>query len=90
MYAIRSYYASDGLGITKSDRIDSNMCVYGKDFTWTFLKQFDDLWNNDNAVEDIKSQVLEQMSILYKENTAEFIYFVTLYHIFEKYRNNFV
>jgi len=78
-------FTSDGLGITKSDRIDSNMCVYGKDFTWTFLKQFDDLWNNDNAVEDIKSQVLEQMSILYKENTAEFIYFVTLYHIFEKY-----
>ncbi|HCT64741.1 MAG TPA: helicase [Lachnospiraceae bacterium] len=78
-------FTSDGLGITKSDRIDSNICVYGKEFSLTFLKQFDDLWSDKNAVEDVKSQVLEHMRVLYKENTAEFIYFVTLYHIFEKY-----
>ena len=78
-------FTSDGLGITKSDRIDSNICVYGKDFTWTFLKQFDELWNDDSAVEDVKQQVLDHMRVLYKENTPEFIYFVTLYHIFNKY-----
>ncbi|KXL53687.1 RNA polymerase-associated protein RapA [Anaerotignum neopropionicum] len=78
-------FTSDGLGITKSDRIDSNMCIYGKELSWTFLKQFDDLWSDPNAVEDVKEQVLEHMRVLYKENTTEFIYFVTLYHIFEKY-----
>lgn len=78
-------FTTDGLGVSKSDRIDSNMCVYGKDFTAHFLKMFQELWNDPNAVEDVKDKVLEHMKVLYKENTPEFIYFVTLYHIFEQY-----
>lgn len=46
---------------------------------------FDDLWNDDSAVEDIKDEVLRQVQVLYKENTPQFIYFVTLYHIFNQY-----
>lgn len=57
-------FTSDGLGITKSDRIDSNMCVYGNDFTMTFLNQFNDLWKDSQAVEDVKTQVLEHMKTL--------------------------
>ncbi|MEA1960693.1 MAG: helicase-related protein [Bacillota bacterium] len=78
-------FTSDGLGITNSNRIDSNMCIYGKDFTLHFLKMFDELWDDETAVEDVKQKVLDQMQILYKENTPEFIYFVTLYNIFSQY-----
>lgn len=78
-------FTTDGLGITPSNRIDSNMCIYGKEFTLHFLKMFDELWNDQTAVEDVKEKVLEQMQILYKENTPEFIYFVTLYNIFSEY-----
>jgi len=78
-------FTSDGLGITHSSRIDSNMCIYGKDFTMHFLKMFNELWNDPSAVEDVKEQVLEQMRVLYKENTPEFIYFVTLYTVFTQY-----
>lgn len=78
-------FTTDGLGITPSNRIDSNMCIYGKEFTLHFLKIFDELWNDQTAVEDVKEKVLEQMQILYKENTPEFIYYVTLYNIFSEY-----
>ncbi len=78
-------FTSDGLGITASNRIDSNMCLYGKDYTISFLQGFNELWENDAAVQDVKKKVLEQMRILYKENTPEFIYFVTLYNIFNNY-----
>lgn len=78
-------FTTDGLGTSHSDRIDSNMCIYGKDFTAHFLKMFDELWSDPNAVEDVKFTVLEHMKVLYRENTPEFIYFVTLYHIFEQY-----
>lgn len=78
-------FTTDGLGVTHSNRIDSNMCIYGKEFTIHFLKMFDELWHDVTAVEDVKQKVLEQMQILYKENTPEFIYFVTLYHIFSEY-----
>jgi len=78
-------FTSDGLGISSSDRIDSNMCIYGKEFTISFLQSFNELWNNGAIVEDVKEQVLDQMQVLYKENPPEFIYFVTLYNIFSDY-----
>ncbi|HHT57777.1 SNF2-related protein, partial [Herbinix luporum] len=78
-------FTSDGLGITPSNRLDSNMCLYGKDYTIGFLQSFNELWEDDTAVQDVKEKVLEQMRILYKENTPEFIYFVTLYNIFNNY-----
>lgn len=78
-------FTSDGLGITPSKRLDSNMCLYGKDYTISFLQAFNELWEDDTAVQDVKDKVLEQMKVLYKENTPEFIYFVTLYNIFNNY-----
>ncbi len=78
-------FTSDGLGITPSNRIDSNMCIYGKDFTMHFLKMFDELWNDKAAVEDVKEKVLEEMNVLYKENNPEFMYFVTLFNVFHQY-----
>lgn len=78
-------FTTDGLGLTHSNRVDSNMCMYGREFTQHFLKMFDELWNDGTAVEDVKAGILEQIQKLYKENTPEFIYFVTLYHVFHQY-----
>lgn len=78
-------FTTDGLGITPSNRIDSNTCMYGNEFTYVYLQMFDELWNNSAAVEDVKERVLEHMQILYKENTPEFIYFITLYNVFREY-----
>lgn len=78
-------FTTDGLGITPSSRIDSNTCIYGNEFTSVYLQMFDELWNNSAAVEDVKEKVLQHMQILYKENTPEFIYFITLYNVFKEY-----
>jgi hypothetical protein len=78
-------FTPDGLGIIPSDRADCNMCVFGTEATQAFVRQFDTYWNNDNAVADIKDKLLEKLEVLYKENTPEFIYFVTLYNVFYQY-----
>jgi superfamily II DNA or RNA helicase len=39
----------------------------------------------ENIVEDVKEDVLKYLEQLYIENEPEFIYFKTLYHIFEQY-----
>lgn len=78
-------FTTDGLGLTHSGRVDSNMCMYGHEFTQHFLKMFDELWNDRTAVDDVKAEVLQQIQQLYKENPPEFIYFVTLYHVFNQY-----
>ncbi len=78
-------FTTDGLGFSPSSRLDMNTCVYGKEATQHFLQMFEDIWENDTVVEDVKDQVLKHMQVIYKENTPEFIYFITLYNIFKDY-----
>lgn len=75
-------FTAAGLGLNKSDRQDMNQCVYGSDFVQSSLMQFNFLWDNEDYLKDVKEEVLNQMQIMYKENPAEFIYFLSLYNIF--------
>lgn len=69
-----------------SNNIELNVIV-DSDRDRKDLKQwFDDLWNdNTGLVEDVKAEVLKYLAQLYIDNEPEFIYFKTLYHIFEHY-----
>ncbi|MCK4258716.1 MAG: DEAD/DEAH box helicase family protein [Halanaerobiales bacterium] len=78
-------FTTDGLGFASSNRNDMNTCIYGKETTLQFLQQFNELWNDNSQLEDVKDQVLKQMQSIYEENTPEFIYFITLYNIFHDY-----
>lgn len=46
---------------------------------------FDFVWDNPDMVEDVTERVAEQVETLYRENPPEFIYFLTLYHLFRDY-----
>jgi hypothetical protein len=78
-------FTTDGLGITPSNRMDNNTATYDKDFNMQFLNVFNDRWENENELVDVKKQLLEEMEVIYKENPGEFIYFVTMYHLFKDY-----
>ena len=78
-------FTTDGLGITPSNRSDFNSCMYGKEATFHYLQNFNELWDDKSLVDDVKQKVLEQMQVMYKENPGEFIYFVTMYNVFRDY-----
>jgi hypothetical protein len=44
--------------------------------------------HEEKIVEDVKDQVLKYLEQLYVENEPEFIYFKTLFHIFDKFLEN--
>lgn len=81
-----SNFTANGLGLSGSPNIELNMLV-DNDRDRADLKQwFNELWNDKTGlVEDVKAQVLKYLEQLYVENEPEFIYFKTLYHLFEKY-----
>lgn len=81
-----SNFTVNGLGLGGSPNIELNMLV-DNDRDRADLKQwFNELWYDETGlVEDVKCQVLKYLEQLYVENEPEFIYFKTLYHIFEKY-----
>ena len=81
-----SNFTVNGLGLGGNSNIELNMIV-DSDRDRNDLRQwFDELWNDDTGlVEDVKDQVLQYLRQLYIENEPEFIYFKTLFHIFENY-----
>lgn len=81
-----SNFTVNGLGLGGNNNIELNMII-DSDRDRQELKQwFDGIWNDATGlVEDVKDDVLRYLAQLYAENEPEFIYFKTLYHIFENY-----
>lgn len=50
-----------------------------------YLKKFDELWKDKSKFSDVTDRVLEYMETVYNENAPEYIYFITLYHIFNEF-----
>lgn len=53
--------------------------------TREFLKAFQEVWNDESTLKDITQEVLDYIADLYKENSPEYIYYVTLYNIFDEF-----
>ena len=81
-----SNFTVNGLGLGGSKNIELNMVIDSDRDRQELKEWFDALWNDQTGlVEDVKEQVLKYLEQLYIENEPEFIYFKTLYHIFENY-----
>ena len=50
-----------------------------------YLQAFNSLWNDSAKMQDVTEQVIDNISVAYRENAPEFIYFVTLYNIFNEF-----
>ena len=50
-----------------------------------YLDWFNQIWNNPENLEDVTVFVQEYFENAYKENSPEFIYFITLYNIFSDF-----
>ena len=50
-----------------------------------FLKLFEEIWNDRVRLQDVTDLVLDNISTAYRENSPDFIYFFTLYNIFNEF-----
>lgn len=74
-----------GLGDATNNNIELNLEVDSNRDRADLKTWFDELWNDKEFVEDVKEEVLSYLEQLYIDNTPEFVYFKTLYHLFEDY-----
>lgn len=83
-----SNFTVNGLGLGGSPNIELNLIVDNDRDRADLKAWFQELWDdNTGLVEDVKAQVLKYLEQLYVENEPEFIYFKTLFHIFENFLN---
>ncbi|GGJ57342.1 hypothetical protein GGR02_001957 [Anoxybacillus voinovskiensis] len=78
-------FSSPGLGYSNSSNMYINTITDDEKENMELLRQFDDIWKNEYALQDVKEQILRQLEVLYQEHTPEFIYFVTLYNLFKDF-----
>ena len=81
-----SNFTVRGLGLGNADNnIELNLIVDGNRDRQELKQWFDEIWGNEALVKDVKQDVLNYLKQLYENNTPEFIYYKTLFHIFEKF-----
>jgi len=54
-------------------------------FSASFIELFDSLWNDRSKLQVVTDEVIENITAAYNENSPDFIYFVTLYNIFNEF-----
>lgn len=80
-----SNFTQRGLGLSDTPNIELNMVV-DSDRDRSDLKHwFDDIWADPALVVDVKAEVLDYLAQLYADHAPEFIYFKTLFHVFERF-----
>ena len=75
-------FSKSGLGYTTEIRFDFNQVTDEPGFIQQYKAFFEQLFSNEEIVVDVKEELLKHLSNLYKENSPELLYYLTLYNIF--------
>ena len=78
-----SNFTVQGLGLGQSNNnIELNLEVEDDQDRQDLKAWFDDVWNDDERVEDVKKKVIDRLEKLGDDQAPEFIYYKTLYELF--------
>ncbi|MEE3398331.1 MAG: helicase-related protein [Eubacterium sp.] len=50
-----------------------------------YLQLFDQIWNDSTKLQEVTEEVIDSITTVYNENSPDYIYFVTLYNIFNEF-----
>lgn len=50
-----------------------------------YLQLFEQIWNDESKLQEVTKEVIDNITTVYNENSPEFIYFMTLYHVFSEF-----
>ena len=79
-------FTTTELGLDRGNNICPMVVgMLGHSSTDMFLKNFAELWKDKEKFQDVTDNVIENIETVYKENAPAFIYFITLYNIFNEF-----
>ena len=53
-----------------------------------YLQDFNQYWADEEHFQDVTAQVIDSITAAYKENPAQYVYFIALYNIFREFLND--
>ena len=72
------------LGCEKGNVISTTI-VKDQSLAQTLIRDFDEIWNDKKVLQEVTNEVIDSITAAYNENSPDFIYFVTLYNIFNEF-----
>ena len=72
------------LGCEKGNAISTTI-VKDESLAKTLLSDFNEIWNDNKILQEVTDGVIDNITAAYNENSPDFIYFVTLYNIFNEF-----
>ena len=81
---VNSFTTSD-LGVTHKKGFPTLIQKASYPDSSAYLEWFDQIWKNDEDLKEVTEKVQNYFENAYKENSPEFIYFITLYNIFNDF-----
>ena len=78
-------FSTVGLGCERGNNAYNIIQKTELPFSKIYLELFDQLWNDKTKLQDVTNEVIDNITAAYKENSPDFIYFVTLYNIFNEF-----
>jgi len=73
------------LGCEKGNSAYNMVNRFEAPFSTEYIKLFNNLWQDKDKLHNVTDQVIDNISTIYRENSPDFIYFVTLYNIFNEF-----
>jgi SNF2 family DNA or RNA helicase len=80
-----SNFTVKGLGLGTNNNIELNLEVNDRRDRIDLKAWFDKIWEDEELVADVRKEVLFYLKQLYQNHAPEFIYYKSLFHLFEKY-----
>ena len=84
-YAPITEFSTVDLGCERGNNAYSMIQKMDAPFSKEYLRLFEELWQDKDRLQDVTDVVLDNISTAYNENSPDFIYFVTLYNIFNEF-----
>jgi hypothetical protein len=84
-YSNISSFTTSDLGINHKKGFPTLIQKSDFPISTAFLEWFNQIWENDEDLKDVTQKVQNYFENAYKENSPEFIYFITLYNIFNDF-----
>ena len=78
-------FTTADLGCEKGNNAYTMIQKADAPFSQMYIDLFDNLWQDNNKLQEVTDVVLENITAAYNENSPDFLYFVTLYNIFSEF-----
>jgi len=78
-------FTTADIGCEKGNNVYNMVNRIEAPFSDAYFKLFNEIWHNKDKLQDVTDEVIDNITAVYRENPAEYIYFITLYNIFNEF-----